>query len=65
MFNLRDRHVAAVMPQQSADFNVIDADATVKAIQDAGGQVLTGPMDVMDQGRIALFPSRPLPMLRW
>jgi predicted enzyme related to lactoylglutathione lyase len=32
-----------------------DADATVQAVKDAGGQVLMGPMDVMGQGRMAVL----------
>jgi predicted enzyme related to lactoylglutathione lyase len=32
-----------------------DADATAKAVQDAGGQVFMEPMDVFDQGRMAVF----------
>jgi predicted enzyme related to lactoylglutathione lyase len=32
-----------------------DADATTQAVKDAGGQVLMGPMDVMGQGRMAVF----------
>lgn len=32
-----------------------DADATVQAVKDAGGQLLMGPMDVMGQGRMAVM----------
>ncbi len=32
-----------------------DADATTQAVRDAGGQVAMGPMDVMGQGRMAVF----------
>lgn len=32
-----------------------DAEATAKAVKDAGGQVVTGPMDVMGQGHMAVF----------
>ena len=32
-----------------------DADATARAVEEAGGQVMFGPMDVMDAGRMALF----------
>ena len=32
-----------------------DADSTVQAVKDAGGQVLMGPMDVMGQGRMAVL----------
>jgi predicted enzyme related to lactoylglutathione lyase len=35
--------------------SVADADATVEAVRNAGGQVLMEPMDVMGQGRIAIF----------
>src|SRR5579872_1813491 len=33
----------------------VDADATAQAVKDAGGQVVMGPMDVMGQGRMAVF----------
>jgi predicted enzyme related to lactoylglutathione lyase len=32
-----------------------DADATAQKVQEAGGQVVVPPMDVMDQGRMAVF----------
>lgn len=32
-----------------------NADATTQAVKDAGGQVVMGPMDVMGQGRMAVF----------
>ncbi len=32
-----------------------DADATAQAVRDAGGQVLMGPMQVMGEGRMAVF----------
>ena len=32
-----------------------DADATTQAVQDAGGQVVMPPMEVMGQGRMAVF----------
>ncbi|HLJ68434.1 MAG TPA: VOC family protein [Chloroflexota bacterium] len=32
-----------------------DADATAQAVADAGGQVVMGPIDVMGQGRMAVF----------
>ena len=35
--------------------NVIDADGTAKMVADAGGTVLMAPMDVLDQGRMAVF----------
>ena len=34
--------------------SVADADATAKAITDAGGTVLVPPMDVMEAGRMAV-----------
>lgn len=33
----------------------VDADATARAVKDAGGQVMVDPMDVMGQGRMAVF----------
>ena len=35
--------------------NVTDADATAKAVGDAGGATLMAPFDVMDAGRMAVF----------
>jgi uncharacterized protein len=61
---LRDRPVAALManPDPGAtDFwwNVYiatdDCDGTVKRVADAGGTVITAPMDVMDAGRMAIL----------
>ncbi|HKT01192.1 MAG TPA: VOC family protein [Rugosimonospora sp.] len=54
---------AAVGPQQSPDqppawtiyVATDDADATAAAVEAAGGKVLMAPMDVMGQGRIAIF----------
>ena len=44
-------------PDQSASWGVYlaadDVDAVVKKAQDAGGQVLAGPMDIGDMGRMA------------
>jgi predicted enzyme related to lactoylglutathione lyase len=60
---LRGRPVAALMPnpdQAATEFwwNVYfatdDCDGTVKRVADAGGTVLTAPMDVMDAGRMAI-----------
>jgi predicted enzyme related to lactoylglutathione lyase len=34
--------------------SVDDLDATAEKVKNAGGTVLTGPMDVMDQGRLAV-----------
>lgn len=55
--------VAAVLPLTSEGqqpawttyVSVTDVDATVKAVEAAGGQVLTGPLDMLDQGRMAIF----------
>lgn len=55
--------VAAVMPLMGEDqppawttyVSVADLDATAKAIQVGGGQVLIEPTEVMDQGRMAIF----------
>ncbi len=57
------RTVAGVMPLMqegqppvwSSYVNVEDADATVARVREAGGNVLAGPMDVMDLGRMAVF----------
>jgi uncharacterized protein len=35
--------------------SVADADATAKAVTDAGGSVLAAPFDVMEQGRMGVF----------
>ncbi len=60
---LHDRPVAAIMPNPEPDatdfwWNVYlatdDCDATVKRVVDAGGVLLVEPMDVMDQGRMAI-----------
>ncbi|MEU9286067.1 VOC family protein [Streptomyces sp. NPDC048275] len=59
---LGDAAVAAISPlyQESqpvawnVSFAVADADATVDALQDAGGTVVLGPMDVFDLGRFAV-----------
>jgi uncharacterized protein len=42
-------------PAWSTYIAVEDADATAKAVADAGGSVLAEPMDVMDLGRMAIF----------
>ncbi|MFC5745470.1 VOC family protein [Actinomadura rugatobispora] len=57
------RPVAALMPQTVEGqpvawctyVSVTDLDATVDAVRGAGGQVLMEPMDVLDQGRMAIF----------
>jgi uncharacterized protein len=63
LFSLRGQQVAGVGPVMSEGqppawmmyVNVTDADGTVKQIADAGGNVMMAPMDVMDQGRMAIF----------
>lgn len=58
-----DRPVAGMMPAQTtaqpvvwiAYITVTDADAVAKTVQGTGGQVVMGPMEIGDQGRIALF----------
>jgi uncharacterized protein len=57
------RDVAGMMPLMqegqppawSTYVAVEDADATARAVTDAGGSVLAEPMDVMDLGRMAVF----------
>jgi predicted enzyme related to lactoylglutathione lyase len=60
---LRGRPVAAIMPNPdpgasdfwwSVYFATDDCDGTAKRIADAGGTLVQAPMDVMDQGRMAL-----------
>jgi predicted enzyme related to lactoylglutathione lyase len=63
MFFLDGKMVAAAGPTMSADQHpawstyvcTTDADATVQAATQAGGQVVAGPMDVMGQGRMAVM----------
>lgn len=63
MFTLDGKQVAAVGPlmmegQPTAWSTYIssdDADATARKVEEAGGRVLAPPMDVMDQGRLAVF----------
>jgi predicted enzyme related to lactoylglutathione lyase len=63
MFFLDGKMVAAAGPVFSADQHPAwatyvrsnDAGATAQAVKDAGGQVVMGPMDVMGQGRMAVF----------
>jgi predicted enzyme related to lactoylglutathione lyase len=38
-------------------FHTTDADATTKAVEQAGGTVRVAPMDILDQGRTAGFPD--------
>lgn len=63
-FMLNGKMVAAVGPTMSADqppsnwsiyFATKDADATAKAVTQGGGKVIAPPMDVMSQGRMAVF----------
>lgn len=56
------KQVAALSPAQDPGpprwttyINVDDIDGVVKKVPDAGGQVIFGPMDVMSQGRMAIF----------
>jgi len=63
LFTLRGKQVAGVGPVMTPGqppawmtyINESDADGTVKKITDAGGSLVMPPMDVMDQGRMALF----------
>lgn len=64
MCRLRGKAVAALMPNPDADatefwWNVYlasdDLGSTVTRARDAGGTVLAEPMDVMDQGRMAIL----------
>lgn len=57
------RHVAglntvpdeSVPPHWTTFINVEDAEETAQRVKAAGGQVLFGPMEVMDAGRMAVF----------
>ncbi|WBB68259.1 VOC family protein [Micromonospora sp. WMMD812] len=60
---LRGRPVAAIMPNPDPGatdfwwnvyFATADCDGTAKRIIDAGGAMIDAPMDVMDQGRMAI-----------
>jgi predicted enzyme related to lactoylglutathione lyase len=44
-----------IPPYWTTYISVTDADATAKAVEAAGGQVLAPPFDVMTQGRMAVF----------
>lgn len=63
MFTLGEKVVAAVGPLTedgatsgwTVYFNTTDADATAKAVEQAGGTVRFGPFDVLTQGRMAGF----------
>lgn len=60
---LGDRPVAGIGPQPQPEIpafwttyvSVSDADATTKAVREAGGQVYLEPTDVLDVGRMAVF----------
>ncbi|GAA4852925.1 VOC family protein [Saccharopolyspora rosea] len=60
---VRDRVVAGIGPLRqegvpaawSTYVAVSDADATARAVRDAGGEVHVEPTDVMDEGRMAVF----------
>jgi uncharacterized protein len=60
---LRGKPVAALMPNPDADatdfwwnmyFATDDCDGTAKRIADSGGTLIQAPMDVMEQGRMAI-----------
>lgn len=60
---VRGRPAAAIMPNPDTDatsfwwnlsFATDDCDGTAKRITDAGGRLVTPPMDVMDVGRMAI-----------
>jgi len=63
LFNLRGRPVAGIGPQMNPDMppfwavyvTVTDTDATVAEATVAGAQVVAGPMDVLDAGRMAVL----------
>jgi predicted enzyme related to lactoylglutathione lyase len=63
MFTLRGKNVAglgplmneAQPPAWTTYVSVVDADATVAKVKDAGGMVFVEPMDVLDVGRMAIF----------
>ncbi|HEV3235249.1 MAG TPA: VOC family protein [Candidatus Dormibacteraeota bacterium] len=62
MFRIGEKDVTAVAPTQegqfpawSVYFGTNDADATAKAVEEAGGKVIAPPFDVLDSGRMAVF----------
>ena len=67
MAKLRGRTVAAISPQQADErkqgipphwnvyVTVEDVDASARKVGEAGGQVLAGPFDVFDAGRMAVI----------
>lgn len=74
MCELRGKPVAGLGQQQQPDvppfwmtyISVSDVDATTEAVRKAGGQVLVEPMDVMGQGRMAVFADNTgVPISAW
>ncbi|WP_405794461.1 VOC family protein [Streptomyces longwoodensis] len=65
-FQLAGRTVAGGMqtsaeqgpPSWTVYFLTSDADATARAAEDAHGKVLTGPLDVLDRGRMAILADK-------
>ncbi len=63
LFTLDDEPVAGAGPLIEAGqpvawnsyFATVDADATARRVESAGGKVLSAPFDVGDQGRMAVF----------
>jgi len=63
MLRLNGKDVAAVSPAQGPDqpaawsvyFATDNADATARAVREAGGRVIAEPFDVLDSGRMAAF----------
>ncbi len=63
LFTLRGKQVAGMTPMMAPGqppawttyVNESDADGTVKRVTDAGGTVIAQPMDVMEQGRMAIL----------
>src|SRR6266542_1399417 len=63
LFTLDGKQVAGVGAIMSSDqppawmtyINVSDADGVAKKVGDAGGSVLMAPMDIIHQGRMAVF----------
>src|SRR6266496_3939802 len=63
LFTMNGKQVAGVGPIMTEGqpsvwmtyVNVADADGIAKQVADAGGDVLMAPMDVLDQGRLAVF----------
>jgi uncharacterized protein len=63
MFMQNEKQIAGYGPVQSPEqpsawstyLSTDNIDATAQRVQESGGQVIAGPMDVMDQGRLAVF----------